>query len=109
MCGRDWYRLPAHLRTLIWEHYRPGQNALSCSPEYRDVLRDVLAYARRVNAEAEQQAERQRQAERDQGALLVSAPFRVHVTDQVLAALAEAAPMPLSTREIQDRTGYGVR
>ena len=39
----------------------------------------------------------------------MSAPFRVHVTDQVLAALAEAAPMPLSTREIQDRTGYGVR
>jgi hypothetical protein len=36
-------------------------------------------------------------------------PFRVHVTDQVLAALAEAAPMPLSTPQIQDRTGYGVR
>ena len=36
-------------------------------------------------------------------------PFRVHVADQVLAALAEAAPMPLSTPAIQDRTGYGVR
>ena len=35
--------------------------------------------------------------------------FRVHVTDQVLAALAEAAPMPLSTPQIQDRTGYGMR
>ena len=36
-------------------------------------------------------------------------PFKVHVADQVLAALAEAAPMPLSTPAIQDRTGYGVR
>jgi hypothetical protein len=36
-------------------------------------------------------------------------PFKVHVTDQVLAALAEAAPMPLSTPAIQDRTGYGPR
>ncbi len=69
MCGRDWKRLPAQLRAPIWEHYRPGQNALTCSPEYRDALRDVLAYARRVNAEAEQQAEREAQAERDQGAL----------------------------------------
>ena len=69
MCHRDWNRLPAQLRARIWEHYRPGQNALTCSPEYRDALRDVLAYARRVNAEAEQQAARQRQAERDQGAL----------------------------------------
>jgi hypothetical protein len=35
--------------------------------------------------------------------------FRVHVADQVMAVLAEAAPMPLSTPQIQDRTGYGVR
>jgi hypothetical protein len=35
--------------------------------------------------------------------------FRVHVADQVLAALAEAAPMPLSTPALQDRTGYGMR
>jgi hypothetical protein len=69
MCGRDWYRLPAQLRARIWEHYVPGQNALTCSPEYRDALRDVLAYARRVNAEAERQAEMQAQAGRDQGAL----------------------------------------
>jgi hypothetical protein len=34
-------------------------------------------------------------------------PFKVHVADQVLAVLAEAAPMPLSTPQIQDRTGYG--
>jgi hypothetical protein len=63
MCRRDWYKLPADLRARIWEHYRPGQNALSCSPEYRDALRDVLQFARQANAEAEQVAERQRQAE----------------------------------------------
>jgi hypothetical protein len=33
--------------------------------------------------------------------------FRVHVADQVLAALTEAAPLPLSTLAIEDRTGYG--
>jgi hypothetical protein len=36
-------------------------------------------------------------------------PFKTHVADQVLAALAEAAPMPLSTPALQDRTGYGMR
>ncbi len=35
-------------------------------------------------------------------------PFRVHVADQVLAALAEAA-VPLSTPALQERTGYGIR
>jgi hypothetical protein len=69
MCYGDWKRLPAALRARIWEHYRPGQNALTCSPEYRDALRDVLAYARRVNAEAEEQVERQRQADARQGSL----------------------------------------
>jgi len=69
MCYSDWNRLPAQLRARIWEHHRPGQNALTCTPEYRDALRDVLAYARRVNAEAEQRAEREAQAGRDQGAL----------------------------------------
>ncbi len=34
-------------------------------------------------------------------------PFRVHVTDQILAALAEAAPEALSTPALEDRTGYG--
>lgn len=69
MCYRHWVSLPKQLRARIWEHYRPGQNALTCSPEYREALRDVLAYARRVNAEAEQDADRQRQAEHDQEAL----------------------------------------
>ena len=36
-------------------------------------------------------------------------PFKTHVADQVLAALAEAAPMPLSTPDVERRTGYGVR
>ncbi len=36
-------------------------------------------------------------------------PFKVHVADQVLAALAETAPLPLSTPAVQDRTGYGMR
>ncbi len=35
--------------------------------------------------------------------------FRTHVADQVMAALAEADPMPLSTPALQDRTGYGMR
>ena len=69
MCYRHWVSLPKELREPIWQHYRPGQTALTCTPEYRDALRDVLAYARRVNAEAEQQAAGQRQAERDQETL----------------------------------------
>jgi hypothetical protein len=36
-------------------------------------------------------------------------PFHLHIADQVLAALAEADPMPLSTPQLQDRTGYGAR
>lgn len=35
-------------------------------------------------------------------------PFRVHVADQVLAALGEAGT-PLSTAQIEERTGYGKR
>jgi hypothetical protein len=36
-------------------------------------------------------------------------PFRIHVAHQVLAALAEAAPRPLSTPAVEDCTGYGRR
>jgi hypothetical protein len=36
-------------------------------------------------------------------------PFRTHVADQVFAALAEAAPLPLSTPDVEKRTGYGRR
>jgi hypothetical protein len=35
-------------------------------------------------------------------------PFRTHVADQVLAALAEAGT-PLPTPALQERTGYGPR
>jgi hypothetical protein len=35
-------------------------------------------------------------------------PFKTHVADQVLAALAEAG-VPMSTPAIQYKTGYGVR
>jgi hypothetical protein len=69
MCARDWFRLPEQLRNPVRLHHVPGQTALTCSPEYRDALRDVLAYARRVNAEDEEQAERERQAEAAQGSL----------------------------------------
>jgi len=36
-------------------------------------------------------------------------PFRIHVADQVLAALAGSAPRPMSTPQIQEATGYGAR
>ena len=31
------------------------------------------------------------------------------VTDQILAVLAESYPLPVSTHEVEERTGYGVR
>ena len=36
-------------------------------------------------------------------------PFKVHVANQVLAALAGSAPRPMSTPQIQEATGYGPR
>jgi len=69
MCYRHWVSLPKQMRARILEHYRPGQNALTCSPEYREALHEVLGYARRVNAEAEAQAERQQRPGHDQEAL----------------------------------------
>ena len=33
----------------------------------------------------------------------------VHVTDQITAVLRDAWPLPLSTGEIEKRTGYGIR
>ena len=65
MCRPHWYRLPAELRARIWDTYCPDQTALTASPEYLDALHDVLAYAYRVNAEAE----RQQRAEDDQEVL----------------------------------------
>lgn len=36
-------------------------------------------------------------------------PFSLHVTDQITAVLRDAWPKPLSTGEIEARTGYGIR
>ena len=36
-------------------------------------------------------------------------PLSVHVTDQITAVLRDAWPLPLSTGEIEKRTGYGIR
>ena len=45
MCGRRWYALPSEIRTRILATYRPGQTALTASPEYLEALRDALHYA----------------------------------------------------------------
>lgn len=36
-------------------------------------------------------------------------PLSLHVTDQITAVLRDAWPLPLSTGEIERRTGYGIR
>ncbi len=51
MCRAHWYRLPAGLRARIWDTYRPGQTALTASPEYLDALREALGYAQQTAAE----------------------------------------------------------
>ena len=68
-CAPHWYRVPKRLRDAIWLHYRPGQTAVTCTPEYRDALHEVLAYARQVNAEAEAAAEREADLQRRQEVL----------------------------------------
>ena len=67
-CPPDWVRLPKRLRDAIWLHYRPGQTALTCTPEYRDALHEVLAYARQVN-ERESADKRAAELQRKQGVL----------------------------------------
>lgn len=37
------------------------------------------------------------------------APLSVAVTGQILAVLATEYPLPVSTREVEKRTGYGAR
>ncbi len=69
MCRPDWYRLPKHLRDAILLHYRPGQTALTCSPEYRDALHEVLAYAYQANADDADGAGREPDLRRRQGQL----------------------------------------
>ena len=51
MCYPHWVSLPQHLRDAIWQHYRRGQNVMTCSPQYRDALRAVRAYAREQEAQ----------------------------------------------------------
>jgi hypothetical protein len=61
--------LPKPLRDAILAHYQAGQNALSCSPEYREALRAVLAWVRERQAETERQAELEALMTRTQGSL----------------------------------------
>ena len=58
MCVPDWRRVPKALRDAIWAHYRHGQTALTCTPQYREALRAVMAWARARQAEADAQAAR---------------------------------------------------
>ena len=58
MCREHWYRLPARIRSRIWDTYRPGQTALTASPEYLEALREALEFARQA-AEADR-ADRER-------------------------------------------------
>jgi hypothetical protein len=58
MCVPDWRRVPKPLRDAIWEHYRHGQTALTCTPEYREALRAVMTWARERQAEADAKAAR---------------------------------------------------
>jgi len=45
MCRDHWYALPPDIRARILATYRPGQTALTASPEYLEALRDALRYA----------------------------------------------------------------
>jgi hypothetical protein len=45
-CKACWYALPAELRARILEHFRPGQNALTASAEYREAYLECLAWFR---------------------------------------------------------------
>lgn len=49
MCRRHWYMVPDHLRSLVWRHYRPGQE-IDKRPtrEYLEVMKqaiDAVAHA----------------------------------------------------------------
>ena len=45
MCREHWYALPFAIRERILATFRPGQTALTASPEDREALRDALRYA----------------------------------------------------------------
>jgi hypothetical protein len=46
MCRTHWYRLPARIRSRIWDTYQPGQTAATASPEYLEALGEALNFAR---------------------------------------------------------------
>lgn len=50
MCRAHWYRLPAGLRSRIWDTYRPGQTLATASPEYLEALSQALDFARQAEA-----------------------------------------------------------
>jgi hypothetical protein len=48
MCRGHWYRLPGGIRARILATYRPGQTALTASPEYREAYGEALLFARQA-------------------------------------------------------------
>ena len=69
MCPPHWSALPKVLQDRIWEHYRPGQTAATCSQEYREALCEVLAWARDRQLEQDRAAERLTDMQSRQGRL----------------------------------------
>lgn len=46
-CRKHWFRLPKHLREMIWATYEPGQEVNGTpSAEYLAVVREVLKWVR---------------------------------------------------------------
>lgn len=44
-CKKHWFKLPMHLRNLIWRTYRPGQEiSKNPSTEYIDAAKQVQAW-----------------------------------------------------------------
>jgi len=69
MCARHWTALPKRLRAPAWEHYVPGQDLATATPEYREALAAALDYARRANADAGRQAALEAEMRSRQGTL----------------------------------------
>jgi|SRR5690348_2049811 hypothetical protein len=69
MCRGHWSALPKTLRDRIWEHFQPGQTAATCSQTYREVLCEVLAWARERQLEQDRAAERLADMQSRQGSL----------------------------------------
>lgn len=50
MCWPDWRRVPRTLQSRIYALYRPGQTALTASPEYLDAVREAVTAVRESEA-----------------------------------------------------------